>query len=465
MKRVDLAVLGGGSAGFAAAIRASDLGTSVALIEGSTIGGTCVNIGCVPSKTLIRAADTYHRAGHSAYPGVKPRGADLDYAAVIRQKDELVTNLRRGKYEDVLLEYPGITLLRGHATLTGPQTLRVDGETVHADKIIVATGSRPWVPDLPGLHDAGYWTSTEALAATELPESLIVIGGRYIAIELAQTFARFGTRVTLLQRSSHLLPDGEPEIGLALQKLLEAEGIEIHTNVQLQRVTREDKATSVHAIVNDEPRSFSASQLLMATGRHPHTRGFGLEDVGVTLGTRGALVVNESLQSSVPSIYAAGDVTGHAQYVYVAAYEGALAAENALQGQARELDLKAVPGVTFSDPAVATVGLTEAQAIRAGHAVRTSVLPMGSVPRSLANFDTRGLIKLVADASSTEILGAHILAPDAGEMIQPAVFAVKYGLTIQDFTDTLFPYLTHVEGLRLAARAFSTDPKKLSCCA
>lgn len=465
MKRVDLAVLGGGSAGFAAAIRASDLGARVALLEGGVIGGTCVNVGCVPSKTLIRAADTYHRAGHSPYPGVKVRGADLDYPAVIRQKDELVTSLRLGKYENVLAEYPNISLLRGYATLTGPHTLSVLGETLHADKIIVTTGSRPWVPDLPGLEDAGYWTSTEALAVTNLPESLIVIGGRYIAIELAQTFARFGTRVTLLQRSGQLLPDGEPEIGLELQRLLEAEGLEIHTNVQLQRVTRQDGSTTVHALVNNEPRSFNASRLLMATGRHPNTRGFGLKDVGVTLGIRDALVVNEYLQSSVPSIYAAGDVTGHAQYVYVAAYEGALAAENALQGNTRQLDLKAVPGVTFSDPAVATVGLTEAQATQAGHAVRTSVLSMGNVPRSLANFDPRGLIKLVADASSTEILGAHILAPDAGEMIQPAVFAVKYGLTIQDFTDTLFPYLTHVEGLRLAARAFDTDPKKLSCCA
>ncbi|WP_407543138.1 mercury(II) reductase (plasmid) [Deinococcus radiomollis] len=464
MRRVDLAVLGGGSAGFSAAIRAHDLGASVALIEGGTIGGTCVNVGCVPSKTMIRAADAYHRTSHSPYPGMTPLGATLDYARVVEQKDELVRNLRQGKYIDVLSEYPGVTLLRGHATFTGPQTLDVDGETVHANKIIVTTGSRPWIPDVPGLQESGFWTSTEALAATTLPKSLLVVGGRYIAVELAQTFARFGTRVTVLQRSAHLLPDGEPEIGLELQSMLEGEGLEVHTNVELRRVSRQDDV-QLQVLVNGEPREFRAEQLLMATGRHPNTEGFGLEALGVQLGERGALKVDAYLRSNVPSVYAAGDVTGHAQYVYVAAYEGSLAAENALNGNVRELDLKAVPGVTFSDPAVATVGLTEAQAIEAGRTVRTSVLPMSSVPRAQVNFDTRGLIKLVADATSTEIIGAHILAPDAGEMIQPAVFAVKYGLTIQDFTDTLFPYLTHVEGLRLAARAFDTDPKKLSCCA
>jgi len=464
VRRVDLAVLGGGSAGFSAAIRAHDLGARVALIEGGTIGGTCVNVGCVPSKTMIRAADAYHRSQHSPYPGLTPLGATLDYTRVVEQKDQLVRDLRQGKYIDVLSGYPNVTLLRGHATFTGPHTLNVDGESVQADKVIVTTGSRPWIPDVPGLQESGFWTSTEALAATTLPKSLLVVGGRYIAVELAQTFARFGTQVTVLQRSAHLLPDGEPEIGVELQKTLENEGLEIHTNVELRHVTRQD-GVQLQVLVNGEPREFRAEQLLMATGRHPNTAGFGLEDLGVRLGERGALDVDAHLQSSVPGVYAAGDVTGHAQYVYVAAYEGNLAAENALNGNTRELDLKAVPGVTFSDPAVATVGLTEAQAVQAGRAVRTSVLAMGNVPRAQVNFDTRGLIKLVADADSTELIGAHILAPEAGEMIQPAVFAVKYGLTIQDFTETLFPYLTHVEGLRLAARAFDTDPKNLSCCA
>jgi len=341
----------------------------------------------------------------------------------------------------------------------------VNGQTYHPARIVIATGASPRILPLPGIENVDVLTSTEALSLAEQPASLLVVGGRFVALELAQTFARLGTQVTVLQRSPRIIPEHEPEISEALADYLREEGITIHTGVGVQAIRQEGEEKIVTAQVSGEEQEFRAAQVLMATGRRPNTQDMGLEEAGIELDDRGAIQVNAQMQTSNPRIYAAGDVTGGPMLVYVAAAGGGLAAENALTGVDRELDLTALPAVIFTDPQVATVGLTEAQAREQGLAVKTTLLPLEYVPRALAAHDRRGLIKLVAEQGGDQLLGAHVLAAEGGEVIQAAVLAVRFGLTLDDLTGTFFPYLTQVEGLKLAVQTFDKDVSKLSCCA
>ncbi|ALA57983.1 mercury(II) reductase [Nitrospira moscoviensis] len=461
----NLLTIGGGSAAFAAAIKAAELGARVAIVEKGTIGGTCVNIGCVPSKTLIKAAELCY---HSAYPNFEGLNAcppPSDWRRVVQQKDELVAALRQGKYVDVAAIYPTITILRGEARLLGGRRVRVNGTVYEPDKIVVATGSHPLVPPIPGLQEAGFLDSELALSLEALPASMVIIGGGSIGLELAQLFTRFGVRVMVLESGPHVARAEEPEIGEALVRYLEDEKVQICTNVTISRVERRDGEYLVHTEANGKPKICRAERLLVATGRHANTIGFGLEEAGVRLGAKGEIVVNEHLQTTNQDIYAAGDCIGNPMYVYVAAYAGGLAAENALSGVGRVFDLTALPHVTFTDPQIASVGLTEEKATAQGRGVRTAVLPLHHVPRALASRNTKGLIKLVAEDETGRLLGAHVLAAEAGEVIQEATLAIRFGLSIQDLADTFHPYLTMVEGLKLAALTFKKDVTKLSCCA
>ncbi len=468
----DLMVIGGGSAGFAAAIKGAELGRRVALVEAGTIGGTCVNVGCVPSKTLIRAAELHYRAGHHPFDGVPRSTSTGDWGAAVAQKDELVSRMRQSKYVDVLAAYPNITYVQGWARLLRDNRVEItpahDGNApaIYAPgRIILATGARPWVPPIPGLSEAGYLTSTTALELTRRPASMIVVGANAVGLELAQTYARFGTQITVLEVLPAITPFEEPEISQALAGYLREEGLVIETGVNIMRVDRDAHGYCLSAERNGENLAFEAEALLMATGRRANTDGMGLQEAGVKLGPRGEIVVDEHLRTTNPHVFAAGDVTGRDMFVYVAAYGGTLAAENALNGEGRVYDIRVLPRVTFTDPALASVGLTERQAEDEGYVVSTSVLSLEHVPRALANRDTRGLIKLVAEATTNRLLGAHILAPDAGEVVQAAVIAIKAGLTVQDLRDTFFPYLTMVEGVKLAAQTFEKDVTMLSCCA
>ncbi len=462
---IDLMILGSGSAAFAAAIRAAELGYSATMVERRTLGGTCVNVGCVPSKTLLRTAEAFYQATHARFAGVRPRGAELDWATVIGEKDELVLRLRREKYEQVLEAYPSIGLIRGEASLTPQATVVVDGTEYRPARVLIATGAHPHVPPFPGVRGVDVLTSTEALALTQQPQSLIVLGGRYVALELGQIFARLGTQVTILQRSDRILPDHEPEIGDALKATLADEGVEIHTGVRVLRLRKDETEKVVEAMVAGEARSFRATHILAATGRRANTAGLGLKAVGIHTDERGAIVVDAGMRTANLRVYAAGDVTGPPMLVHIAATGGKRAAENALLGQAQPLDRGIVPAVIFTDPQVATVGLTEAQARAEGIEVQTATLPLSYVPRALAARDTRGLMKLVADGRSGHLVGAHILAAEAGEVIQTATMALRAEMRVQDLTETLFPYLTQVEGLKLAALSFDRDVALLSCCA
>ena len=467
----DLAVIGTGGGGMAAAIKAAELGHKSCIIEAGTIGGTCVNIGCVPSKTLMRAAKTYHSAKNNPFDGLNIRVKGLDWKAVIGQKDNLVSELRRNKYVDVLASYgDNITLVKGRARLQADGTVILDdGQSCKPGKIVITTGARPRILPLNGIKDVEVLTSTTAMALDKKPHSLIVIGGRAVALELGQIFSRFGTGVTVLQRSQRLIPEHEPEVSEALADYLREESLSIHTGANPLAIRQEGGKKVITAEVNGEQREFRAEQVLMAVGRTPNTKDMGLEEAGVELDENGFIDVDDNMQTTNPKIYAAGDVTNRPELVYVAAAGGGIAAENALNGNSRRLDLRVLPDVIFTDPQVARVGLTEAQATEEGYDVKATTLPLAYVPRALAARNTQGLIKLVADSNSDQLLGAHVLADEAGEVIQTAALAVKFGLqhgfTVGDLREMLFPYLVQAEGLKLAAQTFEKDVAQLSCCA
>jgi mercuric reductase len=463
-RHYDLAVIGAGSGGFSAAITAAEQGARVALIGHGTIGGTCVNVGCVPSKTLIRAAETQHQAHAAArFAGISAKARIDDWPAVLHQKDDLVARLQKSKYVDLLPAYDTITYVEGRARLADGG-VAVEGTFIKAGRLIIATGARPAVPFIPGIDEVDYLTSTSALALETLPKSLLVVGGGYVGVELTQMFARMGVKVAVACRS-RLLPTAEPEVADALSDYFRDEGIRLHCGVTYQSVAPDNAGVTLALHAEGRETTLTAERLLVATGRAPNVEGLGLGEAGVVQTVNGSIRVDDRMRTSRPGVYAAGDVTGHDQFVYMAAYGAKIAAKNALNGDSLRYDNTAMPAIVFTDPQMASVGMTEARARAAGHRAMTSVLPLSALPRALAARDTRGLIKLVADEETRKLLGAHILAPEGADSIQTAALAVRQGLTIDELADTIFPYLTTVEGLKLAALAFAKDIAKLSCCA
>ncbi|MHA1214742.1 MAG: mercury(II) reductase [Candidatus Hodarchaeales archaeon] len=464
----DLIVIGTGGGGMAAAIKGAELGFKVAIIESGTVGGTCVNIGCIPSKALIHATKAYFSAGHHSFKGIMTQVNGIEWKTLIEEKNELVNDLRQKKYIDVLSSYEGkIELISGKAALKKGNSVVVEGKTITAKKIVLATGAKPKI--LPMFKDIEVLDSTSALSMKHLPESIIVVGGRAVALELGQMLSRAGTDVTILQRSPRILPEHEPEISESLKQYLQAEGLRIYTNVKIRKVTKEAGAKTIVTSISGKETTFKAKEILLAVGKDPNTKNMGLEDVGVKLDEKGFILIDEHLQTSNPHVYAAGDVTVHPKFVYVAATAGGIAAENALNGNQKKFDLSVLPTVVFTDPQVAVVGLTESEAKEQGYNVKTTLLSMEHVPHAITSRNKRGLIKLVVDKDSNRLLGAHILAPNAGDIIQVATFMVKFGMqhgvTIDDLLSTQFPYLTQVEALKLAAQTFDKDVSKLSCCA
>lgn len=460
----DLLILGSGSAAFAAAIKASELGARVAMVERDTLGGTCVNIGCVPSKSLLRAAEHYHRAGHSPFAGVPTSAGTVDLPAMVAEKDKLVTGMRQDKYED-LVEVYRFEVIRGEARFTRSDTVEVNGRPVRAGRFLIATGAEPWAPPIEGLDDTGYLTSTTALELDELPGELIVVGANAIGLELGQLFLHLGSRVTFVEALDRIAPFEEPEIAAVLTTHLESLGARVLTSASATKAGQSDGRRWLDLTIDGDSRRVEADQLLLATGRRARTDRLGLDRAGVNTDHRGHIVVDDHMATTNPLIFAAGDVTSLPQFVYVAALSGNIAAEHALRGTRRSIDLSTMPRVTFTTPTIASVGLTEAQARDTGHRVITSLLPLEAVPRALVDQSTTGLIKLVADESDGRLLGAHILADGAGDVIQAAVMALRYRATVDEIADTFHPYLTMAEGLKLAAQGFRKDVKHLSCCA
>jgi mercuric reductase len=464
----DVLVIGGGSAGFSAAITAAENGAEVVIAGNGTIGGTCVNTGCVPSKTLIRAVETIYHARHAGrFDGIKGTADVFNWKAAVAQKQSLVEALRKVKYTDILPAYPNVSFvnMENKARFIGNGTeVDIDGIIYHPKKIVIATGSSSVLPPINGMQSVPALDSTSALELEILPKSLLVIGGGVIGVELGQMFARAGVKVTVCCRS-RLLPEAESEISAALKIYLEAEGVRVCDGIGYQKIEAAGAGIKLTCQTSDGLETIETEQLLVAAGRRPNTAMLEADKVGVKLLKNGGIEINAFMQTSNPDIYAAGDVTGRDMFVYMAAYGGKLAAKNALEGNSYKYSNAAMPAVIFSDPQAAMVGLTESQARANGYDIKTSMITLDHVPRYIAARDTRGLIKLVADKKTDRLLGAHILAPDGGELVQTMVLALKAGMTTENLANTIFPYLTGVEGLKLAAQTFDKDVSKLSCCA
>jgi mercuric reductase len=463
--KLKIAVIGSGGAAMAAALRAAENGAEVTLIERGVIGGTCVNIGCVPSKIFIRAAHIAHLRRESAFDlGISAVPPAIDRVRLLAQQQGRVDELRQAKYESILAGNPAITVLKGEARFKDGRTLIIrltEGveREVSFDRCLIATGASPIIPPVPGLKDTPYWTSTEALESPTIPPRLAVIGSSVVALELAQAFARLGSQVTLLARHTLFFRE-DPAIGEAVTAAFRNEHIEVLTQTQASAVSH---ANGEFVLATDRGE-LRADKLLVATGRSPNTRAMALDQAGVKIGPQGAIEIDDQMRTSAPNIYAAGDCSDQPQFVYVAAAGGTRAAVNMMGGDTA-LDLRTMPAVVFTDPQVATVGLTEADARLKGIEIESRMLTLDNVPRALANFDTRGFIKIVAEAGSGRLLGVQAVADQAGELIQTAALALRAGMSVDELAGQIFPYLTMVEGLKLCAQTFSKDVKQLSCCA
>ena len=453
----DLIVIGSGGAAMAAGIEARKRGKRVLLVEHGPLGGTCLNIGCVPSKNLLAAAGQRHRAlSNRAFPMVETSAGTVDVPALMAQKQDLIDSLRQAKYADVA-DAHGFPVRYGHARFTGPGTLEVGGQPVEGGAYLIATGAGPRVPDLPGLDSVEWLTSTTAVEMQALPASMVVLGGGYVGLEQAQLWSHLGVQVTLVGRFA---PHAEPEIADVLRGVFADDGV---TVIEERAVTVEAAPDGGALVRTDGGQQVTGERLLVATGRSANTTDLGLDAAQVRTDERGFVIADDRQATSNPQVWAAGDVSGVPQYVYVAARTGKAAAANALGGDDR-VDYAGLPGVTFTVPQIASAGLTEEQALAQGHECHCRVLGARDIPRALANRDTRGALKIVADKGTGKILGVHAALDGAGDVMLAATYAITRGMTVDDLADTWAPYLTMSEALRICAGLFRSD-KPTSCCA
>ena len=470
----DLVILGSGSTAFAAALRAKELGKTAVMTEERTTGGTCVNRGCLPSKNLIEAAKLLYDAKNPRYPGITPTSLELDFSALIQQKDEVIAGYRNKKYESLVGS--GFYIEEGHAEFLDPHTIKVGDKQLSGENILIATGSRPMLPSIEGLESVPYLTSdlltsNESMELTECPQSLLIVGGGYIALELGQMFHRFGTKVTILERSEQVLAHGyEPETGQTIGKIFQSEGIEIVTNAAINSLRQEANTVIATVSRGSSTREFQAEKLLVATGRRPNTDNIGIEKAGVLLGEKGQVQVDEYLKTNVAHIFAAGDVIGSEvssqMATPVGSQDGGIVALNALSdNEPRAVNHRVIPRAIFTDPQIGIVGMTEKEAIGAGHRCWCRTVPMSLVPRAGAIRYPKGIIKMVADAETDEVLGVTIVGNSAAEVVHEAAMGMRFRAKLHDFIDLIHIYPTMAEALKIAAISRYKDPAKLSCCA
>ncbi len=464
MKKFDLIILGGGAAGFGAAMKANELKANTLMINNNTvgIGGTCVNVGCLPTKHLLHVGEVIHRGKANNLKGLNT-SVSFDFKRIMEEKNKLIDRLRDEKYKKVLNGLSHIEFIEGNARFISKSEIQVNGKIYNATKFIIATGSSTFMPSIEGIEKVAYLTNIEALLLKKLPESMIIPGGGPLGAEFAQMFSRFGTRVYLLQRSERIVPREEPELSGLLQRYLQDEGIEIWTRGKIKSVKQEGKEIIAKAEVEGKEKTLKAQQLLVATGRRANTSNLGLEKLGVKLGNKGEAIVNEEMQAS-ENVWAAGDVTGEPMLETVAGREGMIAANNASSEEKIIMDYRVVPHAVFTDPQLAGVGLTDAQATEKGINCRCNTVPMELVLKSQAIKDTRGAIKVVIDNKTQEIIGIHILAPMAADLIHEAVMIVKNRMTVDDVIDTLHIFPTLSEAIKIGAQSFRRDITKMSCC-
>ncbi|MEM3940105.1 MAG: mercury(II) reductase [Saccharolobus sp.] len=445
----DLVVIGYGAAGFAAIIRANELGIKPVLIGYGKIGGTCVNEGCVPSKRLLRIGELYSYSSKINRSRFFP-----DFYEAFEDKQEIVDTLRKEKYEDVLNSYD-VKLIEGKAYFISPNAVKVNGEVIESKKFIIATGSSPSIPDIRGLRESGFWTNVEALSPKRKVSSLAIIGGRALALEFAQMYKRLGVDVVILQRSERILPDWEPEISLAVKNYLEkVDEIPIFTNIKVKEIVKNKESK----IIVTDKGEVEADEILLATGRKPNV-DLNLPSAGVELNDKGGIRVDDELRTTNPNIFAAGDVIGDLMLEALAGKEGVVAVDNAILNSHRKIDRLSIPQAIFIEPNVARVGLTQREA---GGDYR--VVNMRNVAKARILRESEGLIKMVIDKKLRTILGVQMFGKYAAEVINEAALAIKFRATVEDIIDTIHVFPTMGESLKIVAMSFIRDVSKMSCC-
>jgi len=469
MKKYDLVILGHGAAAFAAAIKADDLGIKTAMVgsnatAGTVIGGTCTNVGCLPSKHLITVSNLFYHAVNNSFEGIKYDKGKLNFKKVIWQKDKLVEKFRNEKYIDVLKDLKNVTYYNKKGRFISKNEVKIEGEKIIGGKFIIGTGARADIIPIKGIEGVDYLTNEEVLNLNNLPSSMIVMGGRALGLEFAQMYAHFGTKVTVLQRSDRIIPESEPEISDALKQYLEEEGIKIHTGANINSVSKKGKNKIVSVTVRNKNFEITAEKLLLATGRKPNTENLDLDKAGVKTDEKGFIIVNDEMQTSAKHVWAGGDVVGNPMLETLAAKEGSIAVENAFTKNKKKINFNEIPSAIFTYPEVASVGLTDKQAIENGIKCRCGIVPFSLVPKANIIGDTRGIIKIVANQTTKQILGVHILAPHAADLIHEGVLAVKLKLTVDDIIDTVHVFPTLSEAMKIAAQSFYRDVSKMSCC-
>lgn len=466
MKTFDIIIIGGGAGAFAAAIRANELKAKTAVVNaGLPLGGTCVNVGCVPSKTLLYAGEVLHHAKHHGIPGVELEVKNFDFQKVVQDELSLVEKLRKEKYEKVLNSLEYVTFINGKAAFTSSNEVEVNNEKISADKFIIATGSTANVPPIEDIKEIGYITHIEALKLEKQPKELIVAGAGPLGLEFAQMFSRFGTKVTILQRGPSIFPHSERELTDKLAEILTKEGITIKTNVEVKSARKDEARKVLFYEIDGKKEEISADEILLAVGKTPNTQGLGLEKAGIGVDEKQAITVSKTFQTSQPHIFAVGDVTNlPLRFETTAGREGTLAAENALSGATNNIDYNTVPYTIFTDPQLAGVGFTEEVQMKEKGVCVCRTVSFADVPKAIIMHRTEGLIKMGIDPKTKQILGVHILAPNASELIAEAMMLVKNKNTIDDVVNSLPMFPTLSEAIKIAALSFTKDISKLSCC-
>lgn len=465
MEDLDLIILGGGSAGFAAAMKANEFGAKTLIVNNKVvgIGGTCVNVGCLPTKYLLHVGEVIHKMKAHNLNGLRA-SVSFDFKTIMAEKDKLVKEFREEKYEKVLGEMPNVEYLEGDARFLSKTKIQVEGEIYEANKFIIATGSSTFLPRIEGINEVDFLTNKEALNLKELPDSMIILGGGPLGIEFAQIFSRLGTKVCVLEQMDRIVQIEEPELTNLLQEYLENEEIKIITGAEVKKVTQKGREKIVKAVLKGKEETYTAEQLLVTTGRRPNTSNLGLEKMGIRLGRVGEVIVNGEMRAG-ENVWAAGDVTGEPMLETVAAREGMIAANNALSENKIVMDYRIVPRAVFTDPQLAGVGLTDEQAVKKGIKCNCRTVPMELVPKARAIKDTRGAIKVVTDNETQEIIGLHILAAGAADLIHEGVMIIENRMTIDEVIEVLHIFPTLSESVKIAAQSFRRDITKMSCCA
>jgi pyruvate/2-oxoglutarate dehydrogenase complex dihydrolipoamide dehydrogenase (E3) component len=451
----DLIVIGAGGAGSTAASSAANMGRHVALIERDKLGGTCLNYGCDPTKTLIHTAHLLYHAQHASNLGLSFPQARADWPKVQAHVRQVLETIRGGTstQAEAGIAAQGIDLFMGEANFSSAHEIRVKGETLRGKRFIIATGTIPSIPKIEGLSQTGYITNEEAVSLPELPERLVVLGGGPIGLEFAQMFSRFGVQVVVLERSQQPLPHEDRVLALALYSQLSAQGIRLEFGSEMRCGAVDQHGKHIHIQGQDgREDDLVADQLLIAVGRRPALDTLNLEAAGVHFNAEG-IPTNANLRTNVPHIWAAGDITSKYQFTHVAAGQGELVAHNVFAKKPRAFDDRVIPWVTFTDPELARVGQSEADLQAAGIEYRVGRANFDKLDRAIANDQTFGSVKLLANMDG-KILGGHILGANAGDLIAPVVYAMRFGLTVKMVADAVLPYPTMAEAVRSAANQF-----------